>query len=71
VLARGSTVVLYTDGLVERRHESIDEGLARLVDVAGGVGPGRDPEALCDALLRDVHAADHDDDVCIVAAHVQ
>jgi GAF domain-containing protein/anti-sigma regulatory factor (Ser/Thr protein kinase) len=33
-LERGSTLLLYTDGLVERRTESLDVGLARLVDAA-------------------------------------
>ena len=30
-----STVVLYTDGLVERRGESLDVGLDRLADATG------------------------------------
>ena len=30
VLSPGSTLMLYTDGLVERRHESIDDGIARV-----------------------------------------
>jgi PAS domain S-box-containing protein len=33
VLPPGSTLMLYTDGLVERRHESIDIGIARAADV--------------------------------------
>ena len=33
----GSTVVLYTDGLVERRGESLDDGMARLVAAASEV----------------------------------
>jgi serine phosphatase RsbU (regulator of sigma subunit) len=71
VLARGSTVVLYTDGLVERRDESIDVGLERLAEAAARAGSGRSPDRLCDALLRDVHDGRHDDDVCIVAARVR
>ena len=34
-LERGSTVLLYTDGLVERRGQSLDEGLTRLHAAAG------------------------------------
>ncbi|MER6562256.1 SpoIIE family protein phosphatase [Streptomyces sp. NPDC001027] len=51
--AEGATLVLYTDGLIERRHEDIDVGLARLADSV--VRHGRsDPEALADALLADL-----------------
>ena len=32
-LTPGSTLLLYTDGLVERRDSSIDEGIARVADV--------------------------------------
>ncbi|WP_331749063.1 SpoIIE family protein phosphatase (plasmid) [Streptomyces chartreusis] len=49
----GATLVLYTDGLIERRDEDIDVGLARLADSL--VRHGRaDPEALADALLADL-----------------
>ena len=33
VLPPGSTLMLFTDGLVERKHESIDDGIARAADV--------------------------------------
>jgi anti-sigma regulatory factor (Ser/Thr protein kinase) len=48
-LPLGSTVVLYTDGLVERPGEVLDNGLARLVAAVQGerVGPGD----LCDRVL--------------------
>jgi serine/threonine-protein kinase RsbW len=61
------TLVLYTDGLVERRAEGIDKMLDRLVDVIGrsvGETPGRLVDAVLDGLLLD---ADHEDDVCILA----
>src|SRR5262249_55176724 len=47
VLADGDTLVLYTDGLVERRRESIDAGLERLT-VALQADPS--PDALLSAL---------------------
>lgn len=48
-LAGGTSLVLYTDGLVERRGESLDAGLRRL---AGAVAEGPDePQALCDHVL--------------------
>ncbi|MEV4478886.1 SpoIIE family protein phosphatase [Micromonospora coxensis] len=49
-LAAGDTLVLYTDGLVERRDRPIDESLAELVDLLAGTA--RLPLAeLCDLLL--------------------
>ncbi|MER5571997.1 PP2C family protein-serine/threonine phosphatase [Streptomyces massasporeus] len=49
----GAILVLYTDGLVERRNEDIDTSLARL---AGSLTHHRHatPEALADALLTDL-----------------
>ncbi|MFG2626136.1 PP2C family protein-serine/threonine phosphatase [Streptomyces sp. NPDC048473] len=49
----GAVLVLYTDGLVERRCEDIDTGLARL---AGSLARhhAADPETLADALLADL-----------------
>ncbi|MGW3634954.1 PP2C family protein-serine/threonine phosphatase [Streptomyces sp. NPDC005122] len=49
----GDTLVLYTDGLIERRDEDIDAGLARLTEALGRhrfLGP----EHLADALLADL-----------------
>ncbi|MCB1256070.1 MAG: SpoIIE family protein phosphatase [Microthrixaceae bacterium] len=33
-LQRGDRIILFTDGLVERRHEILDAGIQRLIDVA-------------------------------------
>jgi serine phosphatase RsbU (regulator of sigma subunit) len=61
----GSTLVLYTDGLVERRGEVIDQGLARL-DAACRTGP-EDPEALCDHILGELLVGNEsDDDVALL-----
>ncbi|MGC0338767.1 PP2C family protein-serine/threonine phosphatase [Streptomyces sp. SLBN-8D4] len=49
----GAILVLYTDGLIERRHEDIDVGLARLADSLVRHGQA-DPEAMADALLADL-----------------
>ncbi|HKO27557.1 MAG TPA: SpoIIE family protein phosphatase [Solirubrobacteraceae bacterium] len=45
----GSTVLLYTDGLVERRGESLDVGLERLAEAACA-GP-EEARQLCDHIL--------------------
>jgi serine phosphatase RsbU (regulator of sigma subunit) len=49
-LVPGSTVLLYTDGLVERPEASLDEGLEWLSGFASGVAA--DPDELCGALLQ-------------------
>ncbi|PPK97307.1 serine phosphatase RsbU (regulator of sigma subunit) [Kineococcus xinjiangensis] len=65
VLHPGATVVLYTDGLVERRGEALDTGLRRLVEAAGRLE--RLPlQALCDALIADLAPA-AEDDVALLA----
>lgn len=64
-LTRGATAVLYTDGLIERRGQDIDEGLAALRRaLAGATGT---PQVICDRLLRSLGiTAEHDDDVAVL-----
>ncbi len=64
-LPPGSTAVLYTDGLVERRREDIDEGVAALARALSGASGT--PQVVCDRLLRSLGVtADHDDDVAVL-----
>ncbi|MGW6493383.1 ATP-binding SpoIIE family protein phosphatase [Streptomyces sp. NPDC055056] len=64
-LGPGSTAVLYTDGLVERRDEDLDEGIASLERaLAGATGT---PQVVCDRLVRAAGVtAEHDDDVAVL-----
>ncbi|MFG2263488.1 SpoIIE family protein phosphatase [Streptomyces sp. NPDC048720] len=64
-LGPGSTAVLYTDGLVERRDEDLDEGIASLERaLSGATGT---PQVVCDRLVRSAGVtADHDDDVAVL-----
>jgi anti-anti-sigma factor len=66
----GDTLLLYTDGLVERRGELLDDGLARVRDVAvrhAAAAPAR----LTARLLVDVLAdTDQPDDVAVIAARL-
>ncbi len=64
-LPPGSSAVLYTDGLVERRGEDIDEGVAALERaLAGATGT---PQVVCDRLIRSLGVtAEHDDDVAVL-----
>src|SRR5690606_34821033 len=58
----GAAVLLYTDGLVEHHDLHLEDGMARLVEIATAHAGG--PLAkLCDALLD----ADFDDDVTLLA----
>ena len=50
-LGPGDVLVLYTDGLVERRHESLDQGFRRLGAVAHQL-VDLEPEELSDALVE-------------------
>jgi serine phosphatase RsbU (regulator of sigma subunit) len=65
-LPYGSTLVLYTDGLVERRDADIDVGLAVLSWLAEDVEPSLD--AFCQRVLVRLAAADQQaDDIAVIA----
>ena len=64
LLMPGATLVLYTDGLVERKGQDLDEGLERL-RCAGAELARLSPDELCDALL-DRLAAGAADDVALL-----
>ena len=69
-LSPGEMVVLYTDGVVERRDESIDEGLQRLGIVAetlADLGPEEFSDALLEAL---VPVAEQADDLALLVIRV-
>ncbi|HEY2272538.1 MAG TPA: SpoIIE family protein phosphatase, partial [Jatrophihabitantaceae bacterium] len=58
----GSTIVLYTDGLVETREDTIDNGLIRLRRTAMSLSASiADPGAIADELLARNHASTEDD----------
>jgi anti-sigma regulatory factor (Ser/Thr protein kinase) len=64
VLREGSTLVLYTDGLIERRDDSIDNGLERLR--RGVAARSRcEPEQLCDEIVTDFSNGSLDDIVLL------
>jgi anti-sigma regulatory factor (Ser/Thr protein kinase)/putative methionine-R-sulfoxide reductase with GAF domain len=63
----GSLLLLYTDGLVERREEPLDTGLERLRTIAAAA-ESSSPLAFCDALLSDIlRDVEHEDDVALIA----
>jgi len=66
-LPAGDVLLLYSDGLVERRERPLDEGLAMLSRAAAGIG---DPEHLINAVLEALSSTDSEDDTCLVALRV-
>ncbi|MFI8193278.1 SpoIIE family protein phosphatase [Streptomyces sp. NPDC085946] len=68
VLAPGSALVLYTDGLIESRGSDIDERLAELTHALAGPFPSLD--ALCDGLLARLMPASADDDIALLVARI-
>jgi serine phosphatase RsbU (regulator of sigma subunit) len=66
-LSPGTTVLLYTDGLIEQRGRSIDEGLDALRRLAAAEASSS-LDALCDAALATLVPQPAPDDACILAA---
>ena len=66
VLHPDDTVLLYTDGLVERRDSPLEHGLTRLRQALGALA-GVPLDRLCDELLTRIVPAENDDDVALVA----
>ncbi|MBP0449139.1 SpoIIE family protein phosphatase [Kitasatospora sp. RG8] len=67
-LAPGEVLLLYTDGLVERRDRSVEESVDQLIRSAGAPGP--DLERYLDRLLE-LSPADTDDDTCLIAVQAE
>ncbi|MGW6521055.1 SpoIIE family protein phosphatase [Streptomyces sp. NPDC054962] len=66
LLPPGSTLVLYTDGLIEEPGHTLDEGLHRLRRHAAALAH-RPLDSFTDRLLRRVRPAANDDDVALLA----
>jgi serine phosphatase RsbU (regulator of sigma subunit) len=66
-LAPGDLLLLYSDGLIERRDRPFDAGLATLTRAVRGIA---DPELLVAAALGALGRADAEDDTCLVALRV-
>jgi serine phosphatase RsbU (regulator of sigma subunit) len=64
-LEPGASLLLFSDGLVERRGEDLDVGLRRLTDSLRAAPDDLHaiPDVLLDANLRDDHRRD---DVCLL-----
>lgn len=64
-LENDSVLLLYTDGLIERRGETIDDGFNRLRNIEPALLG--DLDTLCDLVLREVGPVNMSDDIALVA----
>jgi serine phosphatase RsbU (regulator of sigma subunit) len=66
-LEPGDLLLLYSDGLVERRDRAFDEGLEILLEA---VRQSTDPDLVIDAALAALGSTHAEDDTCLVALRV-
>jgi serine phosphatase RsbU (regulator of sigma subunit)/anti-sigma regulatory factor (Ser/Thr protein kinase) len=66
-----SLIVLYTDGLVEKRSRDIDVGLNNMREIFGPDSVRQPVDDLCRAMLAGVFADEHRDDIAILVARLR
>ena len=63
----GDILLMYTDGLVERRGEDIAEGITRVIEHLGAWRSGAPLDDLCDHMVSSLAEEPQLDDVCVLA----
>lgn len=67
-LLAGTTLLFYTDGLVEQRNTSLTDRIDELAEVFGAAPD--DPDEACDAIIDAMLSGVHEDDVAVVVLAV-
>jgi serine phosphatase RsbU (regulator of sigma subunit)/CheY-like chemotaxis protein len=68
-LLNGTTLLLYTDGLIEDRNTGLSEGLQRLADTIDATPASLD--AVCEQIVAAMVPLDRDDDVAVLAVRLE
>ena len=63
----GDLMLMYTDGLIERRGEDLEEGIARVAERLQAWQPGAPLGSFCDELIASLGAEPPLDDMCVLA----
>jgi serine phosphatase RsbU (regulator of sigma subunit)/integral membrane sensor domain MASE1 len=63
----GDIMLMYTDGLIERRGEDLEDGIARVAEMLQAWQPGAPLGSLCDELIACLGAEPQLDDMCALA----
>jgi serine phosphatase RsbU (regulator of sigma subunit)/integral membrane sensor domain MASE1 len=63
----GDIMLMYTDGLIERRGRDLEEGIARVAEIFQAWQPGASLSGLCDELIESLAAEPQLDDMCVLA----
>ncbi|MEW9529571.1 PP2C family protein-serine/threonine phosphatase [Microbispora sp. NPDC049125] len=69
-LEPGDVLLMFTDGLVERRSRDIGTGLSMIVEAAGRMADGAGLDAALDRLLDEIGGPNPEDDTCLLAVRV-